>query len=85
MIRKGQIYRSLTGRHHPVDGPVRIKLVGEPITVTGLHDSGKAAAVTLGKDGAWGRRRMVSLDQLHDSDTTHDGKPRRSGYVLEQE
>lgn len=85
MIQKGQIYRSLTGRHHPLNGPVRIKLVGEPVTTPGAHNFGKTAAVTLGKDGAWGRRRMVSTDQLHATDTTHDSKPRRSGYVLETE
>jgi hypothetical protein len=81
-IAKGQIYRSL---NRPRGEPVRIKLVGEPVTTPGADDFGKTAAVTLGKNGAWGRRRMVSTDQLHATDTTDKGKPRRSGYVLETE
>lgn len=84
-IQPGQIYRSLSNRHHPVDGPTRIKVVGEPGTIPGGgHKFGKVDVVTLTKAGREIRRRAIEISQLHDSDTTRDGQPRRTGYVLEE-
>ncbi|WP_405824163.1 hypothetical protein OG705_29020 [Streptomyces sp. NBC_00838] len=85
MIQPGQIYRSLSNRHHPADGPTRIKVVGEPISIAGLHNSGKVDVVTLTKDGREIRRRPIEVTQLHATNTTRDGKPRRAGYLLEQQ
>jgi hypothetical protein len=84
MIQPGQIYRSLSNRHHPCDGPTRIKVVGEPIAAFGRYGGyGKVDVVTLTADGRELRRRAIEASQLHDSPTTRDGKPRRTGYALE--
>lgn len=84
MIQPGQIYRSLSNRHHPVDGPTRIKVVGKPNVIPGVGGFGKVAVVTLTRTGREVRRRSIEMTQLHDSATTRDGQPRRTGYVLEQ-
>lgn len=84
MIQPGQIYRSLSSRHHPADGPTRIRIVGKPITTPGLHGCGKVDVVTLTKTGREIRRRAIDVTQLHATATTRDGKPRRTGYALEQ-
>ncbi|MGW1409419.1 hypothetical protein [Streptomyces sp. NPDC002403] len=83
-IQPGQIYRSLTNRHAHGGGPVRIKVVGEPHTIPGGWNFGKVDVVTLTETGREIRRRNIEVTQLHDSATTKDGKPRRTGYVLEQ-
>ncbi|TFI30153.1 hypothetical protein [Streptomyces sp. 4R-3d] len=80
MIQPGQTYRSADPRGGP-----RIKVVGEPISVAGLHNSGKVDVVTLTKDGREIRRRPIEVTQLHATATTRDGTPRRTGYVLEQQ
>lgn len=82
MIQPGQTYRSLS-RRHPADGPVRIKVVGEPRTIPGVYGFGTVRVVTITKGGRETRQRSVKLNQLHTTATTRDGKPRRTGYVLE--
>ncbi|MFE2850619.1 hypothetical protein ACFXJO_05725 [Streptomyces lavendulae] len=82
-IQPGQIYVSLSNRHHPVDGPTRIKVIDAPATVAGLYHYGKAVVVTVTRTGREVRRRSVECSQLHATATTHDGQPRRTGYVLE--
>jgi hypothetical protein len=82
MIQPGQTYRSLSNRH-PADGPTRIKVIGQPITMHGLGGYGTVQVVTLTADGREIRRRPIKCTQLHDSPTTRDGEPRRTGYVLE--
>lgn len=85
MIQPGQTYRSLSNRHHPCDGPRRIKVVGKPGTVPGIWGFGKVDVVTLTEDGREIRRRAIEISQLHDSPTTASGQPRRTGYTLEQQ
>lgn len=82
MIQPGQTYRSL-GDPYPYDEPRRIKVVGKPITTLGLHGFGKVDVVTVTETGREIRRRAIECTQLHDSPTTRDGHPRRTGYVLE--
>ncbi|MFF6847172.1 hypothetical protein [Streptomyces antimycoticus] len=81
-IEPGQLYRSLSNRHHPVDGPTRIRVVGEPGVVPGVWGFGKVDIVTVTPSGREIRRRAISVAQLHESATTADGTPRRNGYVL---
>ncbi|TXS22431.1 hypothetical protein EAO70_06110 [Streptomyces sp. adm13(2018)] len=83
MIQPGQIYRSLSNRHHPADGPVRIKVVRTPGTIPGVWGFGKVDIVTLTKTGREIRRRAIEASQLHATATTKDGRPRRTGYVLD--
>ena len=82
-IQPGQIYRSLSSRHHPCDGPTRILIKSWAPYGAGNSGAGNARVVTLGRSGKELRERSVSLDQLHDSPLTRDGQPRRTGYVLE--
>ena len=84
-IEPGQIYRSLSNRHHPVDGPTRIKVVGTVQSIPGVWGFGKVDVVTLTSNGREVRRRAIEATQLHESATTKDGKPRRNGYALEQQ
>ncbi|WP_217143773.1 hypothetical protein [Streptomyces sp. AC627_RSS907] len=82
MIRIGQIYRSL-GDPYPYDEPRRLKVVGLPVTTPSPYGFGKVDVVTLTESGREIRRRAIEATQLHDSPTTRNGKPRRTGYVLE--
>ncbi|MFB7917064.1 hypothetical protein [Streptomyces sp. NPDC056061] len=82
-VAPGQVYRSLSKRHHPVDGAIRIKVVGRPNTDPGGWRFGKVDIVTITRDGREIRRRAIEMSQLHDSGTTRDGRPRRTGYVRE--
>lgn len=82
MIQRGQVYRSL-GDPYPYDEPRRIKVVGEPITTWGRYGYGKVDVVTITANGREIRRRAIEVSQLHDSAVTREGKPRRTGYVLE--
>ncbi|MER6778436.1 MULTISPECIES: hypothetical protein [unclassified Streptomyces] len=82
-IQPGQIYRSLSNRHHPVDGPTRIKVVGAPIAIPGVWGYGKVEVVTVTRTGREVRRRGIEASQLHATAITRDGQPRRNGYVLE--
>jgi hypothetical protein len=83
-IEPGQIYRSL-GDPYPYSEPRRIKVVGTPGSIPGIWGFGKVDVVTLTETGREIRRRAIEALQLHDSATTRDGKPRRTGYVLEQQ
>lgn len=81
-IQPGQIYVSLGNRHHPVDGPTRIKVYSGPVQ---KHDGGsKVHVVTLTRTGREVRARWIDTSQLHATATTRDGQPRCTGYVLEQ-
>ena len=82
-IQPGQIYRSLNNRHHPCDGPTRIRIKGVLTSGSGQYVAGTAQVVTVHGDGREIRPRNITLDQLHDSPVTRDGQPRRTGYVLE--
>lgn len=82
-VTPGQIYRSLDDPY-PYPEPRRIKIVGEPNTIPGGWSFGKVDVVTLTENGRELRRRTLEVTQLHDSDTTDSGKPRHTGYVLEQ-
>jgi len=81
-IHAGQIYQSVSNRHHPVDGPVRIRVVSEPSRFHGVYGYGKVQVETVRPDGTGVRRRRIELTQLHESATTRAGEPRRNGYVL---
>lgn len=83
MIQPGQTYYSL-GDPYPYDQPRRIKVVGKPGTVPGGHAFGKVDVVTLTETGREIRRRAIEVTQLHESATTTDGQPRRTGYALEE-
>lgn len=82
MIKIGQIYRSLSNRHHPADGPVRIKLYSDPVQK--LDGGSKVHIVTITRSGREVRPRWIDTAQLHLNATTADGRPRRTGYVLEE-
>ncbi|MGW4270812.1 hypothetical protein ACWEGQ_00240 [Streptomyces seoulensis] len=68
-IEPGQIYRSCKPRDN-----------GWRIRITDVSDHSVGA-----EDAANGRplMRRVLIAALHDSPTTRDGKPRRTGYALE--
>ncbi|MFJ3083052.1 hypothetical protein ACIPJG_25310 [Streptomyces halstedii] len=83
MIQPGQIYRSLSNRHHPADGPVRIRIARAPIGATDIDGMRKVQVVTITRDGREIRPRWMRADKLHTTATTRDGAPRRTGYVLE--
>ncbi|MFJ5071668.1 hypothetical protein ACIQC7_35160 [Kitasatospora sp. NPDC088556] len=82
MIKRGQIYQSLSGRHHPADRPTRILIKGVIPYGAGCWGQGTASVVTLTTTGREVRPRNVKLTQLHNSATTRDGQPRRTGYRL---
>ena len=78
-IETGQEYALCAAR--PDDQP-RIRVVGDPITTLGLHGFGKVDIVTLTADGREIRRRAIEMTQLHETGTTRDGQPRKTGYRL---
>ncbi|MGX1129931.1 hypothetical protein RKD49_002121 [Streptomyces glaucescens] len=82
-IQPGQIYRSL-GDPYPCSEPRRIKIVGTPGRTPGMYGFGKVDVVTITETGREIRRRAIETTQLHATPTTRDGKPRRTGYALEQ-
>ncbi|MEU8623304.1 hypothetical protein [Streptomyces sp. NPDC048669] len=70
MIQPGQTYRSANPRdtHR------------EPIRITAYDGSNRADIV----DANSGKKpRSILVNSLHATPTTRDGKPRRTGYVLE--
>ncbi|MFJ8923866.1 hypothetical protein ACIREK_30865 [Streptomyces sp. NPDC102415] len=83
MIQPGQTYRSLSNRHHPSDGPTRIRIASAPIGATDLDGMRKVQVVTITRDGREIRPRWMRADQLHTTASTRDGAHRRTGYVLE--
>ena len=72
MIEPEQVYRSCDPRDDP---PIRIRIES--------YRPGDARAHIV--DAATGKRfRQILVTQLHDSPTTRDGQPRRTGYALEK-
>jgi hypothetical protein len=69
MIRPGQTYRSLDPRGGP---RIRVEAIAPGGNRVWVVD-----AVT-GKRGRW-----ILATQLHATDTTKTGQPRRTGYALE--
>ena len=70
-IQPGQTYRHCDPRES-----IRIRITA--------YRPGDARAHVV--DAATGKRaRQILVTHLHESATTHDGKPRRSGYALEQQ
>lgn len=72
MITTGQVYEAC----HPLDEKRRIRILRY---TPGDHSAQVVDAVT-GK-----RQRGIFVRSLHDSATTRDGRPRRTGYALVQE
>ncbi len=70
-IQPGQIYRSCKPGYE--DFRIRITSVGAEM----------ARAVCV--DGGWALLNPVPLSRLHADPTTKSGKPRRTGYALEQQ
>lgn len=73
MIEPGQTYRQC----HPQGGRtarILIRKVGPTQAEVAHLDTGRRGLVI----------DAVSLNQLHDSPTTRDGRPRRTGYALEK-
>lgn len=84
MIQPGQTYRAVqSSPADPRGGHRRIKVVGKPCTIPGVWGFGKVDVVTVTDDGREIRRRSIEASQLHATATTHNGQPRRAGYVLE--
>ncbi|MYX14399.1 hypothetical protein GTY67_13435 [Streptomyces sp. SID8374] len=83
MIQPGQTYRSLSNRHHPADGPIRIRITNAPIGATDIDGMRKVQVATITSDGREIRPRWMRADKLHTTATTRDGAPRRTGYVQE--
>ncbi|MDP9953151.1 MULTISPECIES: hypothetical protein [Streptomyces] len=83
MIQPGQTYRSLSNRHHPSDGPTRIRITNAPIGATDIDGMRKVYVATVTRDGREIRPRWMRADKLHTTPTTRDGAARRTGYVLE--
>jgi hypothetical protein len=75
-IQLDQIYRSTR------DGR-RVRIADLPGTTPGAPDFCMVAVYTVLDNGRETRYRRVGCEQFHDSPTTQDGKPRRTGYVLE--
>lgn len=82
-IEAGQVYvavkasPSMPGEHR-----VRIRVVdcGAGYPSWGWS---KTTVETVLPDGRGVRRRAIETTELHASATTRDGRPRRTGYVLE--
>ena len=78
MIELGQVYRSCDPRGGP-----NIRIESYTSYGAGRQTQDTAFIATITEDGRPARFRRVSPRQLHDSPTTRDGKPRRTGYALE--
>lgn len=70
-VEPGQVYRSCDPRGGP---SIRIS------AYTPGHDHAHVVDAVTGK-----RPRWILVDQLHPTATTRDGKPRRTGYILDTE
>jgi hypothetical protein len=70
-VEPGQIYRSCRPGYE--NFRIRITSVGAET----------ASAISL--DGGWTLLNPPRIAQLHATPTTRDGKPRRTGYTLEQQ
>lgn len=79
-IEAGQVFR----RHDPVENVItRIRVKAVTRHGSGLYGAGTAQVVTLTEDGREVRPRRIKLDQLHLGPIGKNGRPRRTGYVLE--
>ncbi|SFD13500.1 hypothetical protein [Streptomyces aidingensis] len=68
--RPGDVYHSCDPRGGP------------SIRIESIDHTGRYAHIV---DAATGkRRRRILLTALHDSPTTHTGRPRRTGYAFEE-
>ncbi|MFF4644929.1 hypothetical protein [Streptomyces sp. NPDC001389] len=84
-IQPGQIYRAVKATaSEPEPRHIRIEVVGTLGRIHGVWGYGKVNVVTITADGRKVRRRAIEASQLHATETTRDGQPRRTGYVLEQ-
>ena len=88
-IKAGQEYESCvadytqysqSGSEH-----TRIRILAEPVTTPGVYGYGKVRVATLELCGREVRPRRIALSQLHETGTTKDGQPRRTGYRLVKE
>lgn len=83
-VQKGQEYLSCQPTYVPLVGSpqcTRIRVVGDPVTMTGVYGSGKVRVVTVTDGGRLLRERWVSLSQLHETRLTRGGH-RKTGYFL---
>ena len=78
MIQPGQIYRSCDPRGGP---RIRIVRLAPGYPAWGWS---KTTVETVTADGRGIRQRAIETTQLHETATTQDGQPRRTGYALEQ-
>lgn len=81
-VEPGQEYVSCLASPGDED-PYRIRVVGKPVTISGIWGFGKVRVVTVLPGCRETRERALSVDQLHDTATTRDGQPRRTGYILD--
>jgi hypothetical protein len=83
-VQPGQEYESCQPVYWGSSGPeyTRIRVVGESGRTPGLYGFGKVDVVTVTEDGRELRRRRIETSQLHETGTTRDGQPRKSGYRL---
>lgn len=80
-IEPGQEYVAAAPvQSEPVPLFVRIRVKGISRYQRG---HAKANVVTVTADGREIRHRALSMDQLHDTATTRDGQPRKTGYILD--
>lgn len=83
-IRPGQTYRAVKASPgDPQKRQIRIRVVTKPYA--NAFETGKVDIETVRPDGTGVRLRRIKLDQLHATATTRGGKPRRTGYVLEEQ
>lgn len=80
-VEPGDIFEALNGRHHPCDGPTRIKVLTSPKSALGFCGPWMVEVVTLASNGREVRRRKVDTAKLYESRTRDDGTERRTGYV----
>jgi hypothetical protein len=86
VIKPGQTYRAIRPTaSDPHKGHARIKVTAEPNRFNlSRWTAGKVQIVTITDDGREVRPRALNVRQLHETAITRDGKPRRTGYVLEE-
>lgn len=83
-VERGQEYVAVQAvASEPVPRFIRIRVVGRPHASSGGWNFGKVDVVTVTPDGRELRYRAIDMAQLHDSPTTRDGQPRKTGYVLD--
>lgn len=84
MIQPGQTYRSLASvKSEPEPRYPLVRIISAPTGAADLDGMRKVRVATLTTTGREIRPRWMRADRLHTTATTRDGKPRRTGYVLE--